>query len=149
MSRTDLKEHGSTIFCQRLQFPLTGFFSYFNQTPGSHAWEIWPFTLSSVSGCLLLLAVCHQHTSSYNVLNIGLERVDFPLTLKKGRGNLYSVLHAWISPEGVQNAGRARRKGRGVQTKEIINGDASQCVHLPCEKNDYLDCLRFPSCSLV
>lgn len=43
----------------------------------------------------------------------------------------------------------AEEKGGGVQTKDIINGDASQCVHLPCEKNDYLDCLRFPSCSLV
>lgn len=97
------------------------------------------------------LSVASAHKlSSCNVLNIGPEREDFSLTLKKGRGNLYSVLHAWISPEGVQNAGRGRRKGGGgVQTKDIINGDASQCVHLPCEKNDYLDCLRFPSCSLV
>lgn len=87
--------------------------------------------------------------SSCNTLNIGLEREDFSQTLKKGRGNLYSALHGWISPEGVQNTGRGRRKGGGMQTKDIINGDASQCVHLPCEKNDYLDCLWFPSCSLV
>lgn len=96
------------------------------------------------------LSVASAHKPSLcNALNIGLEREDFSLTVKKRRGNLNSVLHGRISPEGVQNTGRGRRKGGGVQTKDIINGDASQCVHLPCEKNDCLDCLRFPSCSLV
>lgn len=71
MSRTDLKEHGSTIFCRRLQFPLTGFFFFFFHILTRHLdhmrgrFDLSPSACGfSVSGCLRLLAVRRQRAQT-------------------------------------------------------------------------------------
>lgn len=155
MSRTDLKEHYSTIFCQRLQILLACFFFfiYFNQTPVLHAWEICPFTLNMLVSFFLLPSStgCPSPKHTYQMQVTSDRKVRPSLWRRRkderleGRESESAFSPSLLDfPEGVRQ--RGRRRGRGGTT-DIINGDASRCVHLPCEKNDWLDCMRFPSCS--
>lgn len=53
---------------------------------------------------------------------------------------------------GVQDGGekgRGEKRREGVQQIQLIEMLFFLYVHLPCERNDGLDCLKFPSCSLV
>lgn len=68
-----------------------------------------------------------------------------------GRVHLYSGLNCLISLKGMHGRGERHENYVVVQVPTgLIKWNAPIfCVHLPCEKNDRLDCLKFPCCSLV
>lgn len=79
--------------------------------------------------------------------------------VERGRVNLHSVLNCLISLWACEMGGERAERGcggggggeKGGRTTHLINWIAASLfcyVHFPCETNDGLDCLKFPSCSL-